>query len=163
MATLSAPQDGDGVRIGFGIHDGGAADENALTRIKRAGVIYDEDDPSGAIAVADLEAPAAAAIAASTSGNNTIVAAQGASTYIRVWQYVIVAEGDVDVRWEDGADGTALSGQMHMTADGEGISATAGGLVPLFTCAANTLLNMELSGAVAVNGHISYTVVSDLT
>jgi hypothetical protein len=89
-------------------------------------------DRAGRLAVYGGYPFGSAAIAASSSGDNTIVAAQAAGKRIAVWQYVIIAEGDVDVRWESGAGGTALSGQMHLTADGQGIQATAGGLVPLF-------------------------------
>jgi hypothetical protein len=95
-----------------------------------------------------------AAIAASTSGDNTLVAAAGSGIKIRVLAYVLVAAGDVTARFEDGASGTALSGQMDLTTN-SGVSAPynpAG----YFETTANTLLNLELDAAVSVAGHITY-------
>ena len=99
-----------------------------------------------------------AVISHNTSGNNELVAAAGTNQVIQVWSYAFVVEAAVDVRFESAAGGTALSGQMAFTAAGEGISASAGGPVPIFETLANQALNMELSGAVLVQGHISYTV-----
>lgn len=103
-------------------------------------------------------APAFAAVAASSSGDNTIVAAAGASNKIRVLSYTIVAAGAVTCRWESGASGTALSGQMSFAANGGAHSAFCP--YGLFETAANTLLNLELGGAVSVAGHITYVVVT---
>jgi hypothetical protein len=104
--------------------------------------------------------PSFADINDSTSGNNTIVAAAGAGKRIAVWSILIVSDGTVDVRWEDGAAGTAFTGQVPLQAR-EGYTWTAGGIVPLFVGSANTLLNLELSAAVNVHGGVSYTVIDD--
>ena len=91
------------------------------------------------------------------SGDNTIVAAVAAKR-ILVVAYTIVAAGAVTVRWESGASGTALTGQMSLAANG-GVStgeAMGGQFAP---CATNTLLNLELGGAVSVDGHVSYVLI----
>lgn len=100
-----------------------------------------------------------AAISASSSGDNTIVAAVTGKK-IRVLSYVLIADSNVDVRFEDGASGTALTGQMEV-----GTATDSGGLVvghsPVghFETSASTLLNLELSGAVQVSGHLVYEEV----
>lgn len=99
-----------------------------------------------------------ASIAASTSGNNTIVAAAGASNKIRVLGYSFVVAGAVNVKWQSGAGGTDLTGLMTFDASGKGI-AEAYCPLGLFETAANTLLNLNLSGAVLVGGRLTYAVV----
>lgn len=99
---------------------------------------------------------ARAAISAASSGDNTLVAAQGASAKIRVLSYTLVAASSVDVRFEDGAGGTALSGVMTLD---KGIT-VAYSPHGHFEGSANTLLNLELGAAVQVSGHLSYIVVS---
>lgn len=91
------------------------------------------------------------------SGDNTIVTGVTGKK-IRVLSYTIVAAGAVLVRFESGASGTALTGQMSLAANG-GISAAfnEGGH---FETAAGALLNLELGGVVSVDGHLSYIEVS---
>lgn len=96
----------------------------------------------------------------STSGDNTIVAAAGAGKRIAIWAVALVSDGTVDVRFEDGAGGTAFTGQIPLQSR-EGFTYTAGGLVPLWVGSANTLFNLELSAAVNVHGSVSYTVIDD--
>lgn len=102
--------------------------------------------------------PTFAIIDAATSGDNTLVAAAGAGNKIRVHQLYLVSAGTVTVRFESGAGGTALSGQANLVAN-------TGFVLPYspvgwFETAANTLLNLELSGAVSVDGGLVYTVVT---
>ena len=92
------------------------------------------------------------------SGDNTIIAAAGASKHIAVWSVFLISDGTVDARWEDGAAGTAITGQVPLQVR-EGYSYSAGGLVPLWVGSANTLLNLELSAAVNVHGSVSYSVL----
>lgn len=97
-------------------------------------------------------------IDAATSGDNTLLAAQGSGNKIRVHQLMLVAAGTVTVRFESGAGGTALSGQMNLVAN-------TGFVLPFsptgwFETAANALLNLELSAAVSVDGVLQYTVVT---
>lgn len=102
--------------------------------------------------------PVFLAIDAATSGDNTLLAAQGAGNKIRVHQLMLVAAGTTTVRFESGAGGTALTGQMNLVAN-------TGFVLPYspigwFETAANTLLNLELSAAVSVDGVCAYTVVT---
>lgn len=100
--------------------------------------------------------PLYAVIDAAASGNNTLVAPV-AGKKIRVLGFFIVAASAVTARFESDADGTALTGQMDLTAD----QAAAPGFNPLgwFETAAGELLNLELSGAVSVDGALTYVLV----
>lgn len=100
--------------------------------------------------------PKFAIIDAATSGDNTLLAAV-ASKKIRVVSLYLVASAAVTVRFESGAGGTALSGQMNLAANG-------GFVLPYnpvgwFETASNTLLNLELSGAISVDGGFTYIEV----
>ena len=99
-----------------------------------------------------------AAISAAGNGDNTVVAAV-ATKKIKVLGVVLKAAGAVNVRFESGASGTALTGVMSMFANDPGV------VVPIapmgehwFETAAGALLNLELSGAVQVSGFIVYYV-----
>lgn len=98
-----------------------------------------------------------AAISGATSGNNTLVAAAGAGLKIKVVSYVVVADGTVTLTFQSGAAGTALSGAMALVAN-SGVSAISQPSSHLMETAANTLLNMSLSAAIGVRGHLSYYV-----
>lgn len=97
-----------------------------------------------------------AVISGATSGNNTIVTAV-ADKKIKVLSVFLIAATAVTVRFESGAGGTALTGVMS-------IGATGGFVLPppadptnhWFETGVNTLLNMELGGAVQVSGAITY-------
>jgi hypothetical protein len=98
-----------------------------------------------------------AAIDAASSGDNTLLAAV-ASRKIRVLSCFLVAAGSVNVRFEDGAGGTALTGQMNLVAN-------TGFVLPYnphgwFETSVNTLLNLELSAAVSVDGCLTYAEVA---
>lgn len=100
--------------------------------------------------------PKFAVIDAATSGDNTIIAAN-ATKKLRVVSAFLIAAGTVTVRFEGGAGGTALTGQMNLVAN-------TGFVLPFnpvgwFETAANTLLNLELSGAVSVDGSVTYVEV----
>jgi hypothetical protein len=100
--------------------------------------------------------PKFAVIDAATSGDNTLLAAVSAKK-IRVLAMFLVAAGTVNVRLESGAGGTALTGQMNLVAN-------TGFVLPYnpagwFETASNTLLNMELSGAISVDGSFTYIEV----
>lgn len=88
-----------------------------------------------------------------TSGDNTIVAAV-TDRRIRVMSGVLISAGTVTVRFESGASGTALTGQLNLVAN-------VGFVMPHtpyghFQTAAGSLLNLELSGAVSVDGWLKY-------
>ena len=96
-----------------------------------------------------------AVISSGSSGNNTLVAA--GTDKIKVLGMVLVVGGDVVVRLESGADGTALTGVISLAADGNGFVLP---VAPIgyhwFETAAATLLNLELSTAVQVSGALVY-------
>lgn len=100
--------------------------------------------------------PKYAIIDAASSGDNTIVAAV-ASKKLLVLGCVIIAAGAVNVRFEDGAGGTALSGQMNLTTN-SGFTAPFSEIGWAVT-STNTLLNLELSGAVSVDGWLIYAEI----
>ena len=98
-----------------------------------------------------------AAIAAAGAGDNTIVAAVTGRRICVVAGFWNVAAA-VTVRFESGAGGTALTGQMEHAANG-------GFVLPFneagwFETVAGQLLNMELSGAVSVAGALTYVEVA---
>jgi hypothetical protein len=100
-----------------------------------------------------------AVVNASASGSNTVVAAV-ANKRIRVLSYVIIAAGDVSVTWQSAS--TAISGAMALAANG-GAAPSAGQLVPAgligqFETNQGEALTMNLSAAIAVGGHLTYTV-----
>lgn len=88
------------------------------------------------------------------SGDNTLVAAV-TGRKIRVLSLFLIVAGAVNVRFESGAGGTALTGVMNFGAAGDGVVL---GYNPLgwFETAAGSLLNLELSGAVSVDGALQY-------
>lgn len=92
-----------------------------------------------------------------TSGDNTIVASLGGALKIRVLHFCLVSAGAMTVRFESGASGTALTGQMTV-ASGTVINS---GFSPIghFETAAATLLNLELSAATSADGWLVYIPV----
>lgn len=103
--------------------------------------------------------PKFAAIAAASSGDNTIVAAVTGKR-IKVISYVVVAAGAVTAKWKSGA-GTDLSGAMSLAANG-GVSMAPPGAPTgrraghLLQTASGAALVLNLGGAVSVAGHVSY-------
>jgi hypothetical protein len=100
--------------------------------------------------------PKFAAIAASTSGNNTLVAAV-TSKKIRVLALWANANGTVNGKFQTGAGGTDLTGLLYCTAQ-------SGIVLPFnpagwFETAAGALLNLNLSAAIAVGGSLLYVEV----
>jgi hypothetical protein len=148
---------GNPVKIGGRAQDIIGAEPEEVADNDRVDALFDMNGRLGVTAGSDYKY---ADINDSTSGNNTIQAAAGAGKRIAVWHWDIISDGTVDCRWEDGAGGTAFTGQYPFQAR-EGMSVTAGGLVPLFVGSANTLLNLELSAAINVHGLVSYTVLED--
>ena len=96
------------------------------------------------------------AVDVNTDPNNTLLDAV-AGKRILVFGCVLIAAGTVNIRFEDGTAGTPLTGVMNLTTN-------SGFTLPLgfpgwFIGSTNTLLNLELSGAVAVAGTLVYTEV----
>lgn len=100
--------------------------------------------------------PLYAVIDHATSGDNTLVAAV-AGRKIRVLALNITAAGAVLVRFESAAGGTALTGQMSMAANAE--KTLPFNPAGWFETLAGELLNMELGGAVSVDGCLVYAFV----
>lgn len=97
------------------------------------------------------------AVQAASSGDNTILAAV-TDKKIRVLSLFLICSGPVTARFEDGAGGSALSGQFDLLA-GSGI------VLPhnpegWFETTAATLLNLELSAAVKLAGTLNYDLIS---
>lgn len=121
------------------------------------------DDTADAVKVQVSPVPSVtvlrAAISAASSGDNTLVAAAASGLKIKVLGMILIGAGDVDVAFESGAGGTALTGDMSLAADGNGFVLP---VAPIgyhwFETAAATLLNLELSAAVQVSGCIVYHV-----
>ena len=113
--------------------------------------------PSGALPVerASGQTILHAVVSESSSGNNEVVAAAGSGLKIKVVSYVIIAAGAVSAKWRTAS--TDLSGAMALAANG-GVSASSDETASLLVTAANEALNLNLSGAVAVAGHVSYYV-----
>ena len=94
-----------------------------------------------------------AKISAASSGDNTLVAAVTGKK-IRVLDVLIIATDAVTTSFESGASGTALTGDMSLAANG----GYAPGFNPHghFETVAGELLNLELGGAVQVDGWLIY-------
>eukprot|EP00919_Chromeraceae_sp_WS-2016_P071481 GHVR01169278.1.p1 GENE.GHVR01169278.1~~GHVR01169278.1.p1 ORF type:complete len:360 (-),score=64.60 GHVR01169278.1:1511-2590(-) len=91
------------------------------------------------------------------SGDNTLQAAAGAGIKIRVLSVFMISAGTVTARFESGAAGTALTGQMNLVVN-------SGFTLPFnpagwFETADNALLNLELSAAISVDGCFTYVEV----
>lgn len=91
-----------------------------------------------------------------SSGDNTVVAAV-AGYRIRVTSLFLVAAGAVTVRFESAAGGTALTGVMTVAANG--ILVLPYNPDGWFQTVAGELLNLELGGAVSVDGALTYEEV----
>jgi hypothetical protein len=101
--------------------------------------------------------PKFAAIDGATSGDNTLVAAVTGKKIRVLALFVIMTGTAVTIRFESGAGGTALTGQMQPTQGGGFVLAF--NPVGWFETAAGSLLNMELSGAQSVDGSLVYVEV----
>lgn len=98
--------------------------------------------------------PKFAAITASASGA-TVVVASVASKKIRIISYVVVANAAVNVKFQSNA--SDKTGLLYLAANG-GVS---GAYAPTghFETASGEALNINLSAAVAVGGHVTYVEV----
>lgn len=92
-----------------------------------------------------------AAISASSNGNNEIVAAV-ATKSILVLSYVLISNGTVNTKWRSA--NTDLSGLFYLVAN---TGASSGyNQYGHFMTATGEALNLNLSGGVAVGGHLTY-------
>lgn len=100
--------------------------------------------------------PTPLVISASSSGDNTLLAAQGSGNIILVHQAILVASAAVTAKFRNGT--TDITGPMD-------IDAKSGFVLPFspvgwFKTSANALLAINLGGAVQVGGVLGYTVVT---
>jgi hypothetical protein len=111
----------------------------------------------------DIHGTVKRAVIAASSGDNTLVAAVSGKKIVVV-QAALYSSGDSVVRFESGAGGTALTGQMQLFAKAgttlDPGAATGDMVYPFspagwFETGVNALLNLEVSGA-NVNGVIGY-------
>lgn len=98
--------------------------------------------------------PKFASITASASGDTAVVAGVGAKK-IRVVSYVLTANGAVNAKFRSGT--SDISGLEYLAANG-GVAAPYNPHGHFETAVA-TALNINLSGAVAVGGHLTYVEV----
>ena len=95
-----------------------------------------------------------AKIDASSSGDNEVVAASSGKV-IRVLAYTIVSAGTVTAKWRSAT--TDISGPMPLVAS-SGVSPSPLQRYDqcLMQTSAGQALNLNLSGAIAVGGHLTY-------
>lgn len=103
----------------------------------------------------DQVTPKFAVISASSSGDNTLVTGV-ASKKLRVLSYVLVANAAVNAKFQS-ATGGDISGLLYCAAN----TGASSGFSPVghFQTAAGEDLQLNLSGAVAVGGHLTYIEV----
>jgi hypothetical protein len=98
-----------------------------------------------------------AAIAASASGDNTVVAAVAGKS-IAVEAFELSASAAVNAKWRDGS--TDKTGLLYLAAAGSGADASSadveGGEDELWTGTPGQALVLNLSAAVPVGGFVTY-------
>ena len=101
-----------------------------------------------------------ATIAASSSGNNTIISAV-TGKQLWVLKCVLMSNGTVNVKFQSGASGTDITGLFYLIANtGFAMNQDGGNNAnPWFKTATSALLNLNISDAVAVGGVLSYIEV----
>lgn len=100
--------------------------------------------------------PKFAQISASTSGDNTLLAAVTAKK-IRVLSLWLVASAAVNIRFESGTSGNFLSGTANLAANGGFVLDY--NKLGWFETVSGELLNLILSGAIPVGGSFTYIEV----
>lgn len=92
-------------------------------------------------------------IDAAASGANAVIAAVSGKS-IRVMCYTVIAAADITITWKSGT--TAISGAMDLPAKGGASPASPLGMM---RTAEGEALNLTLSGAVQVSGHVGYILI----
>jgi hypothetical protein len=130
--------------------DGSATDASVAAPLP----VQSVQETSSMTASGTLLTPKFAVISASASGDNVLVASV-ASKKIRVLSYVIMSEGTVAVTFRQGT--TAITGAFPLVIN-TGISAAYNPL-GFFETPVTTALNLNLSAAIGVRGHLTYVEV----
>jgi hypothetical protein len=99
-------------------------------------------------------------ISAASSGDNTLLAAQGVGLAIRVLQIALWANGDVNVRLEDGSNNALFGETVNLLAN-QGFVLPFTGAQWLKDTANNSALVANLSSATAIRGTAIYTVIDN--
>lgn len=139
------------VKLTWGV-DGVAADAAVAAPVPvQASIESNQMTAAGTVVT-----PKFVAIAASSSGNNTLVAAV-VSKKIRILAMWLTSNGSVNVKVQDGAGGTDKTGLAYLVVN-------TGFVLPYnpvgwLETTANTLLNLSLSASVAVGGGLVYVEV----
>lgn len=94
-----------------------------------------------------------AKITAGAAGDTEVVPAV-AGRKIAVMGYVLMSTGDVNAKWNDGVDD--LTGLLYPTTRGGAVAPIAPDHKFWFETAEGRPLNLNLSGSVAVGGHVLY-------
>lgn len=108
--------------------------------------------------------PLSKAIAASSNGDNQLVAGV-AGRRIRVVGYVLSFSGAVNAKFTDGAGGTALTGLLYglgtapLPVVAPVVPPVVGSSQGWFATSQGNDLTLNLSGGVAVGGHVLYELV----
>lgn len=113
------------------------------------------DDSSSMNDGRETVTPKFAVISESSSGSQEIVAAV-ANKRIRVLSYVIISNGTLNVKWQSGSND--ISGLLYLVSN----TGASSGYHPKghFQTSQGEALNLNLSGSVAIGGHISYIEVN---
>jgi len=136
---------------------GTTADYSALITDQNGRLYVNSAIDSSAMSAAGAAlTPKFAAIAASSSGNNTLVAAV-TSNKIRVLALYLVSAGTTTVKFQSAAGGTDLTGASALVAN-------TGFVLPYnpvgwFQTVSGELLNLVLSGAISVAGGLTYVEI----
>lgn len=139
------------VKLTWGV-DGVAADAAVAAPVPvQASIESNQMTAAGTVVT-----PKFVAIAASSSGNNTLVAAV-VSKKIRILAMWLTSNGSVNVKVQDGAGGTDKTGLAYLVVN-------TGFVLPYspvgwLETTANTLLNLTMSASVAVGGGLVYVEV----
>ena len=78
---------------------------------------------------------------------------------VRVLNYVITASAAGTVRFESGAGGTALTGIMHLIANGNLTLVVPFNENGWFETAAGAVLSLEIVGSIDIDGHMDIELV----
>lgn len=168
QSTASEAKDFDGSALPNNVDAEGDLVRNAASLYGIQYVMPVSEDGSGVAGVAQESSsmtvagasvtPKYATIDAASAGDNTLVSAV-VGKKVRVTSLFVVNghTSTQTVRFESGAGGTALTGQMILGANG-------GFVLPYnpngwFETGVNTLLNLELAGATTVDGALTYIEV----
>lgn len=134
----------DNVAVTAGVGTSIATDDCGSIQVQRVKLAF------GGVGILDDEILTSASINASSSGNNTLVAAVAGQT-VRVYALFLVVAGTVGIKFNGGSD---LTGVMTFGAGGGMVLDRMG--VPWFTSTVANGFILNLSAAVQVSGRIYY-------